>query len=134
MRLLSTGLLLLCTCFSPEQRDGVIACGQDDICPPGYVCAADRKCWRNPPPEIDAGPLPECSDGIDNDCDGLIDYAPGGGGDPGCDSPDDPSERGTVECDDGIDNDGDGKADFHVPGCGTGDSKCSSPIDDDESH
>jgi len=35
---------------------------------------------------------PECSDGIDNDGNGLIDYPD----DPGCDSPDDPEEGGGV--------------------------------------
>ncbi len=51
-----------------------------------------------------------CDDGIDNDRDGLIDYA---GGDPGCDSPEDDSEKSTTyECDDGIDNDGDGLIDY----------------------
>jgi hypothetical protein len=134
MRFLNAGVLWLCACFSPAERDGVIACGQDDVCPPGYECAADRKCWRDPPPELDAAGIPECGDGVDNDCDGLIDFQPGGLGDPGCDSPDDPSERGTVACDDGIDNDSDGKADFHLPTCGVGDSKCSSPIDADEAH
>ena len=60
--------------------------------------------------------LPLCSDGIDNDKDGLIDFA---GGDPGCEGPDDMSERGALaECDDGIDNDGDGLIDFpNDPGC-----------------
>ncbi len=60
--------------------------------------------------------LPLCSDGIDNDKDGLIDFA---GGDPGCDGPGDMSERGALaECDDGIDNDGDGLIDFpNDPGC-----------------
>ncbi len=37
--------------------------------------------------------LPECSDGRDNDGDGLIDYGTGSGNDPGCDSPQDDDER-----------------------------------------
>ena len=53
--------------------------------------------------------LPLCSDGIDNDKDGLIDF----GADGGCDSTDDMSERGALnECDNGIDDDGDGFTDF----------------------
>ncbi|MEX2196615.1 MAG: hypothetical protein WD844_15140 [Thermoleophilaceae bacterium] len=70
---------------------------------------------------------PECSDGIDNDGDGLIDLA-----DPDCDSPTDDSEsgssgpggpgtdretRGETECSDGRDNDGDGLIDLDDPDC-----------------
>jgi arylsulfatase A-like enzyme len=75
-----------------------------------------------------------CSDGIDNDGDGRVDFdgaASLGGGeplteqDPGCvvgDVPDpasDPSEQSpALVCDDGVDNDGDGLADAADPGCG----------------
>ena len=55
-----------------------------------------------------------CSDGIDNDGDGLIDFPE----DPGC-----PFETGTEEdpeCDDGLDNDGDGRVDFDDPECSPG--------------
>jgi hypothetical protein len=53
-----------------------------------------------------------CDDGIDNDRDGFTDFA---GGDPGCDSPADDSEKSTAyECDDGIDNDGDGLIDHRA--------------------
>ncbi len=56
--------------------------------------------------------LPECSDTIDNDGDGRIDFP----ADPDCDSPQDDSEF--PECSDGIDNDGDGLIDFpNDPGC-----------------
>jgi hypothetical protein len=60
--------------------------------------------------------LPACSDGWDNDNDGLIDVQ-----DPGCASSTDDSEVGhdpecPVECSDGIDNDGDGKIDFDGDG------------------
>jgi probable HAF family extracellular repeat protein len=49
-----------------------------------------------------------CSDGSDNDGDGLVDLE-----DPGCDSADDSSEQSTsLVCDDGVDNDGDGATDF----------------------
>ena len=55
-----------------------------------------------------------CQNGIDDDHDGYIDYP----ADPGCDSPDDPSEKTPrLACDDGIDNDGDGKIDMLDPGC-----------------
>ena len=76
---------------------------------------------------------PLCSDGIDNDRDGLIDYA---GGDPGCDSAADTSEKSPLfECDDGIDNDLDGKIDFRADDFGSADLyamrdlQCGSPTD-----
>ena len=58
---------------------------------------------------------PLCSDGIDNDKDGLVDWPD----DPGCDGPDDMSERGAIEeCDNGLDDDGDGLIDFpNDPDC-----------------
>lgn len=56
-------------------------------------------------------PVPECSDGIDNDGDGKIDFP----ADPECKSADDDSEA--PECSDGKDNDGDGKIDRDDPGC-----------------
>ncbi len=71
----------------------------------------------------------ECNDGIDNDCDGQVDWPD----DPGCTSALDPSELGTKECDDGIDNDGDGGIDFHqVSGCGPTDPQCNGPDDPHE--
>jgi len=48
----------------------------------------------------------QCTDGIDNDGDGLVDYPD----DPGCASAGNNTE--TAACQDGIDNDGDGKIDF----------------------
>jgi len=72
----------------------------------------------------------QCSDGVDNDGDGRIDF----GNDPGCTGPTDDDEtdardaddggrggdrdRGDAECEDGRDNDGDGLVDFpNDPGC-----------------
>jgi hypothetical protein len=60
----------------------------------------------------------ECSDGIDNDGDGRVDFPE----DLGCTSASDVSEQapvspGYMECDDGIDNDGDGLVDMADPGC-----------------
>ena len=49
---------------------------------------------------------PVCSDGIDDDGDGLIDHP----ADPGCRGPEDPSEE--FDCEDGRDNDGDGRTDY----------------------
>jgi hypothetical protein len=60
-----------------------------------------------------------CQNSLDDDGDGLIDFA---GGDPGCDSPTDLGERApTLVCDDGLDNDGDGTHDF------PGDASCPDP-------
>jgi hypothetical protein len=68
----------------------------------------------------------QCSDGIDNDGDGLIDYP----NDPGCSSNTDNDEYNepqvTTQCSDGIDNDGDGLTDY------PNDPGCSSDNDDDE--
>ncbi len=55
--------------------------------------------------------LPLCSDGVDNDRDGLVDFPE----DYGCDGPNDDSEKTPLlECDDGIDNDGDGFIDHRA--------------------
>ena len=58
----------------------------------------------------------QCSDGKDNDGDGMIDFPD----DPGCVSPMDDSEDSppSPQCADGRDNDNDGKTDFpNDPGC-----------------
>lgn len=74
--------------------------------------------------------VPQCANGIDDDDDGLVDFA---GGDPGCESADDPGEHiATLPCDDGIDNDGDGGTDYRVTvggdiGCGSPSWKTESP-------
>lgn len=63
------------------------------------------------------GDVPQCSDEVDNDGDGKIDYP----NDPGCDSPqdDDETDGGDApDCSDGEDNDGDGYIDYpRDPGC-----------------
>jgi hypothetical protein len=78
---------------------------------------------------------PACSNGIDDDGDGLVDYP----ADPGCLDGDDAFERSaSLPCDDGIDNDGDGGVDFDPvtyadPGnestlpAGEGDPGCKDP-------
>lgn len=56
--------------------------------------------------------LPQCSDGVDNDGDALVDYP----SDPGCISATDFQEF--AECSDGADNDGDMLSDYPAdPGC-----------------
>ena len=71
------------------------------------------------PDGIAVVPPPACSDGVDNDGDGLVDYP----NDPGCLTPDDAWE--TVDCADGIDNDGDGNVDWDPDGWGP-DPSCAS--------
>lgn len=75
--------------------------------------------------------LAQCNDGIDNDGDGVTDFKPGAGGDPGCSSTNDDSEKdSTLVCDDGVDNDGDGRIDYVANG--SGDPGCDSPSDPSE--
>jgi uncharacterized repeat protein (TIGR01451 family) len=78
----------------------------------------------------------DCSDGLDNDGDGFIDFGP----DPGCEAPLDASEvDAEPQCSDGADNDGDGLVDFPAdPGCGApfdgaeaGLPACGNGVDDD---
>jgi uncharacterized repeat protein (TIGR01451 family) len=63
-----------------------------------------------------------CSDGLDNDLDGLVDFP----SDLGCTDPNDVDEGETPACADGIDNDLDGAIDF------PDDLSCSSFVDGDE--
>jgi hypothetical protein len=136
---------------SPGDADGDGVLDDQDVCPSvsdptqadgdadgvGDACDA---CPALAPPE-GAGPdgcvppvpldAPACSDGIDNDLDGAVDYP----ADTVCTSPDGVSE--SSYCSDGGDNDGDGLADYpddpdclsaawlsEEPACGNG-------IDDD---
>jgi hypothetical protein len=82
-----------------------------------------------------AGPLPadyyefvraDCSNGLDDDGDGLVDFP----ADAGCTGPDDFSEL--EACADGVDNDGDGHVDFPAdPGCASPTSSLENPQCDD---
>ncbi|MDZ4217085.1 MAG: hypothetical protein U1C97_02080, partial [Candidatus Gracilibacteria bacterium] len=65
--------------------------------------------------------LAQCSDTIDNDADGKIDFPT----DPGCESASDLNET-NPQCNDGLDNDGDGEIDY------PDDIGCQAPIDNDE--
>lgn len=74
---------------------------------------------------------PQCSDGIDNDGNGLTDFS---GGDPGCGSANDNDESNTLpQCNNKIDDDGDGKID-HAGGLSGEplDPDCSGPADNSE--
>ena len=71
------------------------------------------------------GPLAPaaCSDGVDDDGDGLVDWDGGGVGDPdpGCDDADDPFETSaSLPCDNGLDDDGDTLVDTLDPACSSG--------------
>ena len=79
---------------------------------------------------------PDCSDGLDDDGDGLIDHPD----DPGCSSPTDASERElTLACDNALDDDDDGTIDLADGGCDApGDTdergapeECDNGLDDD---
>jgi hypothetical protein len=76
-------------------------------------------------PGAGGGGPEQCSDGIDNDGDGLIDAADpqchtdGNPGNPGSYNPGGTSEAGGTQCSDGKDNDGDGLIDAADPGCHT---------------
>ena len=61
--------------------------------------AVDLASYRD---QIIATVRPECSDEVENDGDGLVDFP----NDPGCKSAEDLSEA--ADCNDGLDNDGDG--------------------------
>src|SRR5262249_59478039 len=80
------------------QRNGVFKCNAAGT---GTECSATP---GQPKPE-GLGNGNSCIDGIDNDCDGLVDVA-----DAACQEPE--------KCD-GIDNDGDGVVDNGFPGLGT---------------
>ncbi len=79
-----------------------------------------------------------CSDGLDNDGDGFIDFP----ADIGCDAPADSSEANppTPQCGDGLDNDGDGVRDWPAdPSCSsatdpteTGAPACGDGLDNDD--
>lgn len=77
---------------------------------------------RRSPLPIDPPEVYLCSDGLDNDGDGLIDYP----NDPGCSGLTDDNESDTPACSDGIDNDNDGKIDYPA------DFGCTGLTDDNE--
>lgn len=58
--------------------------------------------------------VPQCSDGLDNDGDGVVDYP----ADPGCVNLSDTNEGdATTQCQNGKDDDGDGRIDMSDAGC-----------------
>ncbi len=85
-----------------------------------------------PPPSATT----ECSNGVDDDFDGKIDFTapPGETADPGCASSNDNREEDDAapQCSNGFDDDEDGKIDFTAPAGETADPGCDSAQDDDE--
>ncbi|MFT3700495.1 MAG: hypothetical protein QM831_45545 [Kofleriaceae bacterium] len=96
--------------------EGALAQSGALTCPSGYACAGTMGS-RTCKPAL-------CSDGMDNDGDGKIDYP----FDPGCDSPGDNDETNAANtvCSDNMDNDGDGTKDFPA------DTGCASAADTSE--
>lgn len=129
-------------CPSDQQNDadGDGICGDADTCPfdanndadSDEICGNVDNCPSTSNPDqldTDANGIGDacqtnasCSDGSDNDGDGLVDYP----ADPGCaDAADTTETDPALPCDDGIDNDADGLVDF-VSGGGLGDPGCAS--------
>lgn len=81
--------------------------------------------------DVEEGAITECSDGIDNDGNGLIDYPNDA---LACESAADDDESYAYQCKDGVDNDGDGTCDFN--GCNgmPKDPSCTSDVDNDETY
>jgi hypothetical protein len=82
--------LLAASCYAPSFPEGA-PCSADDQCPQGQSCAPDGRCRSggatDAPPGIDACvPVTETCNGVNDDCDAIIDegFATG---DP-CDGPD----------------------------------------------
>src|SRR5262245_2384302 len=58
---LTFALAFMAACYSPNPKDGQLACSDDDKCPNGYTCSAvDKHCYRpGHEPEADMGMTPD---------------------------------------------------------------------------
>ncbi len=114
--------LALSACDDGDDTQGTGGAGGGPSADRGLIALADDGVGGG---SADAGrrdaALPACSDGIDNDDDGLIDLD-----DRGCEDADDTNELGPPACSDGVDNDFDGETDFPA------DPGCAGPQDEDE--
>jgi hypothetical protein len=119
----------------PDDGDGSGTAG-DGPCADGEVVLCDDSCPDDPDPlqaDSDGDGVGDacdavCSNGLDEDGDGLLDFP----GDPGCASAADGSEtEPLLPCDDGEDNDGDGAIDLADPGCKDGTWSWEAPQCDD---
>ncbi|MCA1572555.1 MAG: hypothetical protein LC798_20090, partial [Chloroflexi bacterium] len=105
-----------------QGNDLITVCLQDD---PTANNVAEPECDTVQKRVTESGVVnPQCSDGVDNDADGFIDFP----NDPQCESAADNSEAGAgaPQCSDGVDNDGDGLVDF------PNDPECLNANDDSE--
>ncbi len=99
--------------------NGIVESGEE--CDDGNTASGDG-CSSNCQNENQ----PQCSDGLDNDNDGAIDM-----NDPGCNDPNDTSEKGTIACDNNLDDDSDSRTDYNL-NPNIGDPGCTSPSDTSE--
>ena len=141
-----------CPTDSANDPDGDGLCSNADSCPFDQnndvdgdgVCGDIDNCpsLSNDQVDLDMNGIGDacqtnstCSDGVDNDGDGFIDFPQ----DIGCAFASDTTEtNSSFPCDDGLDNDGDAKIDFRSdgagdPGCGSSASPAEDPECDDES-
>ncbi len=122
----------------------VRACNINGCSMPSNIVIVTYSGTTTPPPPPPSTTKPQCSDGVDNDNDGKIDYP----SDTGCYGADDNDEAmastatcspetcyDAVYCTDGKDNDADGFIDSADPGCGGGStSTCDGTADSSQAN
>lgn len=109
-------------CSDMIDNDGDGGYDWADVPDPEFTTLRDTMCTS--PSDNDELSNPEvCSNGLDDDSDGLIDF----GSDPGCYANEDTDEGDVAACANGVDDDGDNLADGADPGCEV-------PWDTDEQH